>query len=321
MISRICRGETEDLFLETDNDTELSWCTDFQHGQENTKKQQRWEAYTCSNMSFSVTGEVKCWKSALIHYFIIIIITIKKTAHATSPGTQTSSTLWLAWIGYEWPVTKSDYHTANAILLLWTELRSQPSSYWTAFHITETRQAQAVGEAGNGYGGFTLSPLQVRKKLQCWEACTMLQKFIAVKAKRGSLWPSNLTCCLTRTVEFQLATPVHIALSFLPSLHLFLSLFFLFCLFVGFLNTRKIQTPKLPVHHFLKKLLCFLKSKQKLERKQYTHLPCCPSCYQINVIDWVKVIEIIWSKGHFKRLSACKALNTKIQFILQITLK
>jgi len=50
MTSRTCRGETEDLFLETNNGTGLRWYTDFQHGQENMEKEQRWEEYTCSNM-------------------------------------------------------------------------------------------------------------------------------------------------------------------------------------------------------------------------------------------------------------------------------
>lgn len=177
--------------------------------------------------------------------------------HGTSSGAETSSFMLWAWIHYAWPATKSDYHRAAVILLLWNELWSQPSSCRAAFHIPEPRQAQAAGEAGNGYAGFTLSPHRVSMKLQCWEACTMLQKFIAVKAKRGSVWPSNLTCCLTQTIEFQLATPIHIALSFPLSLHLFLGCFFLFRLFVWFLSTRKLQIPQLPVHHFLKNYFAF----------------------------------------------------------------
>lgn len=49
--------------------------------------------------------------------------------------------------------------------------------------------------------------------------------------QKGSSWPSNLTCCFTQTTEFQLATPIHTAFAFLPSLSLSQSLFSFACLF------------------------------------------------------------------------------------------
>lgn len=179
---------------------------------------------------------------------------LEQTAHRTSTGTEPSSSMLLAWVHHEWLATRSNYHTADVILLLWNELWSQASSCQPTFHSSEARQAQAAGEAVNGHGNFTLSPLQVRMKLQCWEACTMLRKFIVVTAKRGSLRPSNMTCCITQPIQFELVTPCHIVLSFFLSLLHFLIFFsFCFCLVVFLylivFNTRKLQIPQLPVHH------------------------------------------------------------------------
>lgn len=82
-------------------------------------------------------------------------------------------------------MARGDECPADGILLLRRELQCQLSPDQAAFHIPEARQAQAAGEAGNGHGGFTLSPLQVRMKLQCWGAYTVLQKFTVVEAKEA----------------------------------------------------------------------------------------------------------------------------------------
>lgn len=116
----------------------------------------------------------------------VLFTIIKETAHGPRPGTETfPPCYWLE--STVWPVTRRDHCTADGILLLCLELRPQLGPDQAAFHIPETRQAQADGEAGNGHGGFTLSPLQVRMKSHCWGACTVLQKFIVVEAKRGYL--------------------------------------------------------------------------------------------------------------------------------------
>lgn len=233
----------------------------------------------------------------------------------------------LAWVNHEWLATRSNYHTADVILLLWNELWSQASSCQPAFHSSEARQAQAAGEAVNGHGNFTLSPLQVRMKLQCWEACTMLWKFIAVTAKRGSLRPSNMTCCITQTIQFELVTPCHIVLSFFLSLHHFLILFFfllsvfpwLFFFIWLFLIQGSFKFPSCQFTTY-KILLYFLKSEQNKSLKgSSTHIcPVAQVLLQNQWHNWVKVVEIVWLKACCKCLRVCKALNTKCDCILHL---
>lgn len=259
MTARVCRGKTEDLSFETCNGTGLSWCLIFGMARK-TKKWQRWEF---SSRSFSVTGTTAkhCKKGnaeSLLTNLCIYNIHHHQTAHGTRPGQRPSLfIIGLNSLSGQW----RDGYRADGILL----------EFSSASHSPETRQAQADGEAGNGHRGFALSLLQVRRKLQCWGACTVLQKFIVAEAQRGYLWASNLTCCLTQTIEFQTATLIHS--DFFFSFYIWVSFSCFVCLFFKY----KVQIPQLPVHH-LKKILFFLKSKQSLIRKQPMLLPCCPSC-------------------------------------------
>lgn len=187
-----------------------------------------------SPVGFSVTGTTvnHCKKGnaeSLLTNLCIYNIHHHQTAHGTRPGQRPS----LLIIGSnslsgQW----RDGCRADGILL----------EFSSASHSPETRQAQADGEAGNGHRGFSLSPLQVRRKLQCWGACTVLQKFIV------------LTCCLTQIIEFQTATLIHTF--FFSSFYIWVS----FSCFVWVFFKYKVQIPQLPVHH-LKKILFFLKSK------------------------------------------------------------
>lgn len=178
----------------------------------------------------------------------------------------------------------SDYHTEDVILALWNEWWAQPSARRTETQNTRGNQAgSGCWGPGDGDGGSTLPPLQVRTDLRCWEACTMLQTFPAVKAKMGSSWPSNLTCCLTQTTELLLSIPLHIVLSFLP--YVYFSVFFFFSSVCLFLNTKKLQIAS---SLLFKQTLCFLKPKQNLERKQHTPLPCLPillpnQCHRLSI--------------------------------------
>lgn len=229
----------------------------------------------------------------------------------------------LAWVHHEWLATRSNYHTADVILLLWNELWSQASSCQPTFHSSEARQAQAAGEAVNGHGNFTLSPLQVRMKLQCWEACTMLRKFIVVTAKRGSLRPSNMTCCITQPTQFELVTPCHIVLSFFLSLlHFlifFLSVFAWLFFFIWLFLIRgsfKFHSCQFTTY---KILLYFVKSEQnKSSKGGSTHIcPVAQVLLQNQWCNWVKVVEIIWFKACFKCLSVLKvALNATVFYRL-----
>lgn len=123
--------------------------SDFWHGQKNKEMtEKKLEEFSCR--SFSVAGNTS--RREILKVCLNILFTINKEAvHGARPETET----FPAHYGLEfteWPLPSRDgcpAHGIDGILLLCQELGSQLSP--TRQLCTETRQAQAAGEAGNGH--------------------------------------------------------------------------------------------------------------------------------------------------------------------------
>lgn len=99
------------------------------------------------------------------------------------------------------------------------------SAQLLAVSLSRLRSKAGPGWQGavSGYGDFTPSGQNENAVLG---SLNNGSKFIAVKAQRGSLQPSKLTCRVTQTMQFELVTLLHTALSIFLSIYLFLIFFF-----------------------------------------------------------------------------------------------